>query len=317
MEPAWTAESQLTVSKGMEWKPVPELFAAQSRSLNPLSRAAEADLERHRLQGHVPYDPRCTICARGKSTFHHRRRQEGSLETEVQADFAFLTTRGEIVEEESENTIKILVLTELATNCSGYVVVTSEARKVKGMVCKWLDHFGLASSTSSVVLHTDAERAVSELVGTSSDKYTFMVRRARPQQHQSNGGAERAVRRLKESLAVLRAEMNEGGADVCFTARGLTDVCMYIALSHNHFSKAHGSDFSPLEYSTQRKLSKPSFAMFGQTVLAELPDSLREQSPNETRSIEACFVHSGLDTGPVVQGALRIDGEMVLKRFVC
>ena len=143
-----------------------------------------------------------------------------------------------------------------------------------------------------------------------------MVRRARPQQHQSNGGAERAVRRLKESLAVLRAEMNDGGADVNFSARGLSDVCTYIALSHNHFSSAHASDFSPLEYSTQRKLSKPSFAMFGSTVLAELPDSLRAQSPNETRSIEACFVHSGLDTGPVVQGALRIDGELVLKRFV-
>ena len=53
---------------------------------------------------------------------------------------------------------------------------------------------------------------MSELVGTSSDKYTFLVRRARPQQHQSNGGAERAVRRLKESLAVLRAEMSQGGA---------------------------------------------------------------------------------------------------------
>ena len=101
-----------------------------------------------------------------------------------------------------------------------------------------------------------------------------------------------------------------------FSARGLSDVCTYIALSHNHFSNAHGSDFSPLEYSTQRKLSKPSFAMFGSTVLAELPDSLRAQPPNETRSIEACFVHSGLDTGPVVQGALRIDGELVLKRFV-
>ena len=35
-------------------------------NLNPLSRAAEAALEAHRLQGHVPYDPRCTICARGK-----------------------------------------------------------------------------------------------------------------------------------------------------------------------------------------------------------------------------------------------------------
>ena len=221
-----------------------------------------------------------------------------------------------MVDEESEGTIKILVLTQLATNCIGYVVVTSDARNVKGQICKWLDHFGLASSTSSVVLRTDAERAVSELVGTSSEKYTFMVRRARLQQHQSNGGAERAVRRLKESLAVLRAEMNEGGADVSFSAGGLSDVCTYIALSHNHFSNAHGSDFSPLEYSTQRKLSKPSFAMFGSTVLAELPDSLRAQSPNETRSIEACFVHSGLDTGPVVQGALRIDGELVLKRFV-
>ena len=318
LEPAWSSESQLTVSKGLEPPhPIPEIFAASSNSLNPLSRAAESDLERHRLQGHVPYDPRCTICARGKSTFHHRRRKEGSLETEVQADFAFLTTRGEVVDEESEGTIKILVLTELATNCIGYVVATAtDARKVKGQVCKWLDHFGLSSSTSSVLLHTDAERAVSELVGTSSEKYTFMVRRARPQQHQSNGGAERAVRRLKESLAVLRAEMNDGGADVNFSARGLSDVCTYIALSHNHFSNAHGSDFSRLEYSTQRKLSKPSFAMFGSTVLAELPDSLRAQSPNETRSIEACFVHSGLDTGPVVQGALRIDGELVLKRFV-
>ena len=128
--------------------------------------------------------------------------------------------------------------------------------------------------------------------------------------------AERAVRRLKESLAVLRAEMNQGGADVCFTERGLHDVVTYIALSHNHFSKAHGTDFSPLEYSTQRKLSRPSFAMFRQSVLAELPSSMRAQSPNETRSIEASFVHSDLDTGPVVQGAFRIDGELVLKRFV-
>ena len=288
-------------------------------SLNPLSRAAEAALEAHRMQGHVPYDPSCIICARGKSTFQHRRRREGTLETEVQADFGFLTTRGEMVDDETDGTdgtFKVLVLTELSTNCVGYVVVGQDSRNVKNSVCKWLDHFGLASSTSSVVLHTDAERAVSELVGTSSDKYTFLVRRARPQQHQSNGGAERAVRRLKESLAVLRAEMNQGGADVCFTEKCLSDVVTYIALSHNHFSKAHGTDFSPSECSTQRKLSRPSFAMFGQSVLAELPSSMRAQSPNETRSIEASFVHSGLDTGPIVQGAVRIDGELVLKRFV-
>ena len=50
------------------------------------------------------------------------------------------------------------------------MVVTPETRKVKNSTCKWLDHFGFASSTSSGVLHTDAERAVSELVGTSAGK---------------------------------------------------------------------------------------------------------------------------------------------------
>ena len=75
-------------------------------NLNPLSRAAEAALETHRMQGHVPYDPRCTICARGKSTFQHRRRREGTLETEVPADFGILTTRGEMVDDEAEGTIK-------------------------------------------------------------------------------------------------------------------------------------------------------------------------------------------------------------------
>ena len=68
-------------------------------------------LEQHRLQGHVPFDPRCTICARGKSTFQHRRRREGQVETEVQADFGFLTTRGELVDEEADRTIKVLVST--------------------------------------------------------------------------------------------------------------------------------------------------------------------------------------------------------------
>ena len=317
LDPAWMYQDSESTAQQGEFVMSEGMNAVHDgANLNPLSRAAEAALETHRMQGHVPYDPRCTICARGKSTFQHRRRREGTLETEVQADFGFLTTRGEMVDDEAEGTIKVLVLTELSTNCVGYVIVGQETRTVKNQICKWLDHFGLASSTSSVVLHTDAERAVSELVGTSSEKYTFLVRRARPQQHQSNGGAERAVRRLKESLAVLRAEMNQGGADVCFTERGLHDVVTYIALSHNHFSKAHGTDFSPLEYSTQRKLSRPSFAMFGQSVLAELPSSMRAQSPNETRSIEASFVHSGLDTGPIVQGAIRIDGELVLKRFV-
>ena len=41
----------------------------------------------------------------------------------------------------------------------------------------WLDHFGLASSTSSVVLHTDAERAglpFKEGTGTSAGPHLLL-----------------------------------------------------------------------------------------------------------------------------------------------
>ena len=283
---------------------------------NPLTRASEQALQKHRMQGHIPFDPRCTICARGKSVFQRRRRREGLLETEIQADFGFLTTRGELVSEEVEGNFKVLVLTELSSGCVGYVVVEPDVSKVRSQICKWLEHFGLTSTTTAIILHTDAERAVAELVGRATDKYTFNVRRANPQQHQSVGAAERGVRRLKEGLAVIRAELNAGSADVVLTFEGLSDVLTYMGLTHNHFSKVQGSDMSPLEFTVNRALSKPMTAMFGQTVLAELPSRLRQLAPNETRSVEACFKHSGLNTGPVVQGVFRVDGEQVLKRFV-
>ena len=309
LQPDWGMQSWVGRSSG-------KCMSHACFGVHRLTRASEEALQKHRMQGHVPFDPRCTLCARGKSVFHHRRRRANMLETEVQADFAFLTTRGEVVSEDAPGTIKVLVLTELSSGCIGYVVVESDVSKVRTQICRWLEHFGLTSTTTGVILHTDAERAVAELVGKSSERYMFNVRRANPQQHQSVGAAERAVRRLKESLSVLRADLNSGGADVTFSESGLADALTYIGLTHNHFSKVQGSDMSPLEFTVNRPLSKPATALFGQTVLAELPSSLRQLCPNETRSVEACFVHPGLTTGPVVQGIFRVDGEQVLKRFV-
>ena len=127
------------------------------------------------------------------------------------------------------------MLTELSSGCIGCVVVESDVSKVRTQICRWLEHFGLTSTTTGVILHTDAERAVAELVGKSSERYTFNVRRANPQQHQSEGAAERAVRRLKESLSVLRADLNSGGADVTFNESGLTDALTYIGLTLQSF----------------------------------------------------------------------------------
>ena len=282
----------------------------------PLTRAGELELQKHRLQGHTPHDPRCVQCAKGRTVFQHRRRREGVTECELQADFAFLSVRGEFTEEEVDNCFKVLVMTEMSSNCVGYVVVHNDLAAVRGQIVKWLEHFGLNSERSSIVLTTDAERSVSQLISRSSTNFSFTVRRASPQQHRSVGGAERGVRRLKESLSVLRADMNESGYDVPFTLESLQHVTSYLALTHNHFAKAPSSDLSPLEFVAARRLSKPHVGLYGMTVLAELPSSLVKDSPNETRNIEAMYLHPGLGTGPVVQGRLRSNGEMVLKRFV-
>ena len=52
-------------------------------------------------------------------------------------------------------------------------------------------------------------------------------------------------------------------------------------------------------------------------VLAELPDAVRFRAPNETRSIEAAYLHAGLDHGPKVQGFVRFEGQLVLHQFCC
>ena len=172
------------------------------------------------------------------------------------------------------------------------------------------------SEKSSIVLTTDAERSVGQLISRASTNFTFTVRRANPQQHRSVGGAERGVRRLKENLSVLRADMNEQGFDVPFTCESLKLITMYMALTHNHFAKAPSSDMFPLEFVAARRLSKPHVAMYGMVVLAELPSSLVKDSPNETRNIEAMYLHPGLGTGPVVQGKRRFNERTVLRRFV-
>ena len=122
----------------------------QGQHLCPMTRAAEAALERHRLQGHTPYDPRCVVCARAKAVFQHRRRRDSMLEAEVQADFGFVTERGEMIDHEQPGVHKILILTELSSNCVGYVVVGQDLRVARNQVAKWLHHFGFSSSQVSI-----------------------------------------------------------------------------------------------------------------------------------------------------------------------
>ena len=226
----------------------------------------------------------------------------------MQADFCFLGRSGEVVDGDLRNkNMKILVLTEMLSGCVGYVLTCENRQRVHG--------FGVMSNLTSVVLHTDDEKAVGDLVGKSARHYLFQVRRAAPQQHRSVGGAERAVRKLKESLAVLRGDLNRQGLDIQYNYEGVRDVITYLALMNNHFGRSGGTDLSPLETSAGRSLSKPVTSMFGSTVIAQIPDSIRQYSPNESRSIEASYVHPGVGSGAAVEGWLRVNGRLELRFY--
>ena len=293
-------------------------FAAtlhESGPLFPLSKKAKQELEQHRNQGHTPHNPNCLECARGRGTFQHRRRVGDTIESEIQADFGFLSQKGEVSETETSNAVKVLVLTEAVSNAIGYVVVDENVSRARTSVTQWLKLFGMESERYSIVLHTDAEQAVRNLITGSSAQFSFQVKKARNQQHQSIGGAERGVRRLRETLAVLRADLNQNGWDIRFDPDCIGEALNYLALMQNHFGRTRETDMSPLEVLAGRRLSKPTSALFGSTVLAELPTSLKQRAPNETRSVEASYLHCGLDKGPVVMGQVRMDGEIHLMQF--
>ena len=285
-------------------------------SVAAVSGGDDSELARHRRQGHIPFNPNCLECAKGRSVFQHRRDKGDRKEVSIEADFAFLNTTGAIVADELPGSVKILVLTEMMWRCIGYVVVGEDVEAARRQIVVWLQHFGLTSKAVSIDVHTDSERAVGEIIGNSTGRYTFAIRRAAPQQHRSIGSAERAVRELKESFSVLRADLNAQGLDVMFSHENLVDVLTYLALCNIHFSTSRGSDRSPLEMVSGRKLSKPVSTLFGAQVLAEIPDSIRQHSPLSTRNVECTFIHMGLERGPVVQGLIRVDGKAELMRFV-
>jgi len=224
-----------------------------------------------------------------------------------------LSQHGEVSHEESSNAVKILVLTQTVSNAIGYVVVGDNVARARILVTQWLKLFGMESEKYSIILHTDAEQAIRNLITGSSSQISFQVRKARNQQHQSVGFAERGVRRLRETLSVLLADLNQNGWDIRFDQ---DEALNYLALMQNYFGRTRKTDMTPLEVLTGRRLPKPTSALFGSTVLAELPLSLKQRAPNQTRMVEASYLHPGLDKGPrVVISQIRIDGELQLLHF--
>ena len=110
-------------------------------SVAAVSGGDDSELARHRRQGHIPFNPNCLECAKGRSVFQHRRDKGDRKEVSIQANFAFLNTTGEIVADELPGSVKILVLTEMMSRCIGYVVVGEDVEAARRQIVVWLQHF--------------------------------------------------------------------------------------------------------------------------------------------------------------------------------
>ena len=222
-----------------------------------LKRRNVDELHIHRAKGHMPFHPECEHCLKSKGVFQHRKRTEKGLQSEIVADFMYLSGVGETIaveEQPSAASVKVLVLRESFSGSIGAVVITDNVEKDRSLFLKWLGEFGLESSSTSITLITDAEDAVKSFVTRSSDQYAFLVRKAAPQAHEQVGGAERTVRTIKETLATLQSEFQALGYVLGFKRDILQLVMNYICFNVNVNGSYMGSDRSPREVAVGRRL---------------------------------------------------------------
>ena len=264
-----------------------------------LSRRTQEELEVHRTKGHVPFHPDCEHCVKSRGVNRHRRRLEHGLETEIVADFMYLSAVGEsvsVVDQQTDDSFKVLVLRESFSSCVGAIVMTENVSKDRALLMKWLAEFGLFGA---------------------SDRYTFLVRKAAPQAHEQIGGAERTVRVLKEGLATLQSDFQELGFALVFRRDLVQLVLTYLCMSGNANDKAFGGERAPKEIASGRRLPEAAFALFGSKVLAEVPESVKNLCPNMSRFVAAAYLHPQFGSlGSLVFAYVRVGQELVPKAFV-
>jgi len=150
--------------------------------------------------------------------------------------------------------------------------------------------FGLASSSTSIVLTTDSEDAVSSFVATGTPGFNFLVQRVGPQVHEAVGHIERCVRSIREGMTVTREELRENGLDFQISHESLKDLCRYVCHMHNQFATAHGSSKSPKEVAVGRNLNATHVSAFLSQVLVEIPEAVSQRYPHASRFIDGFYL---------------------------
>ena len=238
-----------------------------------------AEVTRHILRGHYPYDPNCLECAQGRGVGRSPRRPKRERILEIQVDFFFL---GSVSSKH-----KFIVMRQVLTGLLGATAVTPNLQVTAQHIRQILAEFGVTGSDGPPIdIRTDAATDVGELLRRSAINREFTVSRAGPQEHNVVGSAERGVREIKEVISVARLELAKRQLDVVDSMVGWDGICRYVVAMHNLHGKKFGKTPREMLRESPASSENPVSAMFCSQVLAETPESV----PSIGRFVTAAYL---------------------------
>ena len=254
-----------------------DLHASSSHeaSLEPIFKRRE-DLCKHSVYTHFPKDRNCEICQRTKITRAPCRRRIGGAVPRAE-NFGDLITADHKVLSDScasrKNHRYAFVVQDLATQwIQAYPCITKTSQETQRSLQKFLE-----PERNPKVIYTDNSLEI----GKSCEDLSWNHCTSTPHRSETNGIAERAVRRLKEgtSAVLLQSGLNESWwADSmeCYTClRNVTDL---LSDGKTPYERRFGQPFkgpiipfgSLVEYHPKTAKDQSRIHQFGKKVLPGL-----------------------------------------------
>ena len=160
---------------------------------------------KHGVHTHFPKDPFCDICLRTQNTIASCRRRAGTVVLRAENFGDLITADHKILNEESEsrnNHRYAVVVQDLATQwLQSYPCKTKTSQETEKSLQKFLE-----PTRKPKVIYTD----ISLEFGKSCEELSWNHCTATPHSSETNGIAERAVRRVKEGTSAVLLQSGLG-----------------------------------------------------------------------------------------------------------